>query len=364
MKRAHKITENGAIESPLKWIEWRTGERDFSNFTVKTRNELGSLIELVSPTAHSKGVMFLDPRAYPASKRAITAGQLAWLREHYFFILTEFWHGLFPVVNHVFPDLRFFDVLMTKDVEDQKSYNLAWLTNCIPYSYSDLTEDLDDTYYDEEKTHDFLVVANPRPFKQVYETFSELPKGTTVLWMNTDARDLENREFGPYVQACLDIAKVRNIKVDLLKLDKTSDLYRYYARARVAVMLSKGEGNYRSLTEVLKAGVPALYVPYIRGGGDRYVHPLRGKGGVGEPVYHLGELQFKAKEMLDHHGDYRARRILELTSRTRCLALMRTEINKCYERTNQQWDGNFYELSSWDPGRKGSYLDILSIPEL
>ncbi len=122
--------------------------------------------------------------------------------------------------------------------------------------------------------------------------------------------------------------------------------------------------NIKKEFDFLKCGVPALYTPFIRGGGSRYVHPLRGIGGVGEPIYHISEINDKSKQMLDNYDDYKPRRILELTSRKKTLKDMRQKLKAAYENYGQEWDGNFEEITGWAPGRPWSCLDVRSIPEL
>ncbi len=351
-------------DSPLVWVERAAGKINWANFTTHTEFLMGSLLELLKPAEGRKGVMYWDPRVLPTCGKGISPGQMAWLKRNYIFILTEFWNGLITEVRKVTPDLSLYEFLMTKDLQDEIEYSKAGLSKCLPFSYSDLTPDLDDGICETPKDFDFVTIGNPRVFKQHYEMFMELPEGSSILWLNCSRDNLKDKEFGPYLKACLEVARQRGHKLELQLLPRTLDVYKQYARGRVALQLSSGEGNYRGLTEVLKCGVPALYVPYTRGGGARYAHPLRGKGGVGEPVYHIGELAEKAKKLLDSYGDYKPRRILELTSRKMVLSLMKDAIAEGYRKAGQSWDGVFYELSAWDPGRTWSWLDIRSIPEL
>lgn len=319
---------------------------------------------MARPAENRRGILFWDPRMFPALEYGkLSQGQMNWLQKRYVVIVCPFWHSLHHELFEYVPDPGVFNLLMTKDVEDEIEFSIKGVRRCLPYSYSDFVPDLDDSILKTPKEFDFVSVNNPRPFKRIYESLEEIPGGSSILFLNWQPNTLEHREFGPYARACVEVCRRRGHRYEFRRQPKDEDMYREYAKGKVALQLSIAEGNYRALTEVSKCGVPALYTPHIRGGGSRYTHQLRGKGGTGEPVYHLGEIASKAVNLLDHFHEYRPRRILEVSNREKVFGLLKSSLQEIFEESGEQWDGNFREISAWEPGIGETYVDVRSIPE-
>ncbi|MCH6255232.1 hypothetical protein MLD52_01645 [Puniceicoccaceae bacterium K14] len=334
------------------------------NFLRYSRFHIGSWVEMASPSDECRGILFWDPRMFPVLEYGrLTERQMNWIRKNYLVIVCPFWHSLHHELFEYVPDPKVFSLLMTKDVQDEVEFSCLGVGRCLPYSYSDFVPDLNDLILETPKEFDFVSVNNPRPFKRIYEALEEIPAGSSILLLNWEENTLQNREFGPYARACLDVCKRRKHTFEFRRMLKAEEMYREYAKGKVALQLSIAEGNYRALTEVSKCGVPALYTPHIRGGGSRYTHQLRGKQGTGEPVYHLGDIASKSRELLDQYGDYKPRRILELTSRRLVFDLLREELYSIFEEGEERWNGEFREISAWEPGIGETYVDVRSIPE-